>query len=156
MVVAYDHPDTWDMHMLVIHQAILILEMQNNLLCPMQLCNHGLAVNDEPKYMTLNPMDDHHAITIHGTKMQDGEPLWIPLIFQGVTSYFLTRKLTKEEYENTADEQQIELTAESPEWDPTLKQFQEQENGMLNSDGWLKDPTESWNPRCVVMALHSI
>ena len=112
------------MYILVIHQAILILEMQNNLLCPMQLCNHGLAVNDEPKYMAPNPMDDHHAITIHGTK-QDGEPLWIPLIFQGVTSYFLTRKLTKEEYENTADEQRIELTAESPEWDPTLKQFQE-------------------------------
>ena len=52
----------------------------------------------------------------------------------------------KEEYENTANELQIELMAESPEWDPTLKRFQEQENGMLNSDGWLTDPIESWNP----------
>ena len=132
--------------MLVIHQATIILKMQNNLVCPMQLCDHGLAVNDEPKYMALNPTDDHDAITIHGTKMQDGEPLQIPLIFHGVTSYFPTRKLTKEEYENTANQLQIELMAESPEWNPTLKQFHEQENGMLNSDGQLKDPIESWNP----------
>ena len=48
-VIAYDHPEMGDMYMLVIHQAILIPEMQNNLLCPMQLCDHGLAVNDEPK-----------------------------------------------------------------------------------------------------------
>ena len=106
--------------------------------------------------MAPNPMDDHHAITICGTKMWDGEPIRIPLIFQGVTSYFPTRKPMKEEYENTADELWIELTAESPEWDPTLKCFQEQENGVLNSDGSLNDPIESWNPRCVIVALHII
>ena len=67
--IAYDHQETGDVYMLVIHQAILIPEMQNNLLCPMQLRNHSLAVNDEPKYMALNPTDGHHAITIHGTVM---------------------------------------------------------------------------------------
>ena len=115
-IVAYDHPEMGDVYMLVIHQAILISEMQNNLLCPMQLCDHGFAANDKPKYMAPNPMDAHHAITIHGTKMGDGEPLQIPLIFQGVTSYFLTRKLVKDEYQNAVNELQIELTAESPDW----------------------------------------
>ena len=37
VVVAYDHPASEDIYMLVIHQAILIPDMQNNLLCPMQL-----------------------------------------------------------------------------------------------------------------------
>ena len=47
--------------MLVIHQAILIPEIQNNLLCPMQLRDHSLAVNDEPNYMALNPTEGHHV-----------------------------------------------------------------------------------------------
>ena len=36
--------------------------------------------------------------------------------------------------------------AESPEWDPTSKRFQEQENSMLDSKGHLKDLIESWSP----------
>ena len=63
-VIAYDHPEMGDVYMLVIHQAIQIVEMQKNLVCPMELCDHGLAVNDEPKYMALNPTEGHHAITI--------------------------------------------------------------------------------------------
>ena len=61
--------------MLVIHQTILIPDMLNNLLCPMQLRDHGLTVNDEPKYMALIPMDDHHAITFRDHNTQRGEPL---------------------------------------------------------------------------------
>ena len=103
-VIAYDHPEMGDVYMLVIHQAILIPEMQNNLLCPMQLRDHGLAVNDNPKYMALSPTEGHHAITICRAVIQDEEPLQIPLELHGVKSYFPTRKPTKEEYENTANE----------------------------------------------------
>ena len=71
--------------------------------------------------MALNPTDGHHAITICGTMMQDGESMRIPLELHGVTLYFPTRKLTKEKYENTANELQVELMAESLEWDPTSK-----------------------------------
>ena len=106
-VIAYDHPETGDVYILVIHQAILIPELENNLLCPMQLCDHGLPVNDGPKYMALNPTEGHHAITICRVAVGDEEPLWIPLELHGITSYFPTRRLTKEEYENTADELQL-------------------------------------------------
>ena len=41
----------------------------------MQLQDHGLTVNDEPKYMALNPMEEHHAITFCDHNTQDGEPL---------------------------------------------------------------------------------
>ena len=80
-VVAYNPPALGDIYMLVMHQAILIPDMQNNLLCPMQLQDHGLAVNDEPKYMALNPTEGHHAITVCDHKIHDREPLCIPLEF---------------------------------------------------------------------------
>ena len=142
--------------MLVIHQALLIPDMQNNLLCPMQLRDHSLAKNDEPKYMALNPTEEHHAITVRDHKIQDREPLHIPHELHGVTSYFHSRKPTKEEYENTPEDLCIKLTAESPDWDPASKQFQEQEEGMLQGNRQLKDPVESWSPERVVAALHSL
>ena len=144
-VVAYDHPTSGDIYMLVIHQAILIPDMVNNLLCPMQLRDHGLAVNDEPKYMALNPMEEHHAITFRDRNTQGGEPLRIPLELDRVTSYFLSRKPTKEEYKNRPEGLRVELTAEAPDWDPASKRFQQQEDAMLQADSQLKDPIESWS-----------
>ena len=103
-VVAYDHPMNGNVYMLVIHQAILIPEMEHNLLCPLQLRDHGVLVNDEPKFLATNPTDDHHAITLPSMTMNDGEPFQIPLTYQRVTSYFPTRRPTREEYETTPDE----------------------------------------------------
>ena len=114
-VVAYDHPASGDVYMLVIHQAILIPNMPHNLLCPMQLRDHGLTMNDEPKYMALNPTEEHYAITFHDHNTHGGGPLRIPLELHGVTSYFPSRKPTKEEYENTPEDLCIELTAEAPD-----------------------------------------
>jgi hypothetical protein len=66
-VIAYIHPETGEKYMmLTIHQAILIPQMKANLLSPMQLRDNDLCVNDEPKYMALNPTNDHHAIVIPG------------------------------------------------------------------------------------------
>ena len=91
-VFAYVHPETGLTYMLIIHQAILIPSMKVNLLCPMQLHDNDLRCNDEPKYMVLTPTEDHHAITIPMGK--DEDPLCIPLALKGVTSYFVTYKLT--------------------------------------------------------------
>ena len=63
-VIGYDHPETGDNYMLVIHQAVLIPKLKANLLCPMQLRDFDISVNDEPKHMVLTPTDDHHAIII--------------------------------------------------------------------------------------------
>ena len=142
--------------MLVIHQAILIPDMPNSLRCPMQLRDHGLAVNDEPKYMALNPTEEHHAISFRDRNMQGGELLQIPLELHGVTSYFPSRKPTKEEYENTPEDLRVELTAEAPDWDPALKMFQQEEEAMLQADGQLKDPIESWSLKRTISVLNSI
>src|SRR5687768_4295252 len=49
-IVAYDHPKTREVYMLEIHQAILIPELQLNLLCPNQMRAIAIQVNDEPKF----------------------------------------------------------------------------------------------------------
>jgi hypothetical protein len=71
--------------------------MDSNLLSPMQLCNIGISINDEPKHLTLSPTESTHAITIP-LDDNDDEPLTIPLAYEGVMSYFSTRKPTISEY----------------------------------------------------------
>ena len=61
-VVACDHPATGVACMLVIHQAMLIPQMKHNLICPMQLRDNGLRVNDEPKHVVAEPAEAHDAI----------------------------------------------------------------------------------------------
>ena len=123
-VTAYDHPKSGHVYMFVLHQAIMIPTMTNNLISPMQVRDNEILVNDEPKHLVLTPSDNHHAITI----VMDGdeEDLIIPLSFQGVTSYFPTRKPTRQEWEASKLEDRIDLTAESPEWDPHDSRLQQQ------------------------------
>ena len=36
-VIAYDHPESGDTYIMVLYQAILIPQMENNMLCPLQM-----------------------------------------------------------------------------------------------------------------------
>ena len=96
-VIAYDHPESGDTYMLILHQAILITQMENNLLFPLQMRDNNVRVNDEPKFMVPKPTDNHHAIVIRGI-YQDQQLINIPLSIKGVISYFTSRKPTREEY----------------------------------------------------------
>ena len=85
--------------------------------------------------MALNPTEGHHTITFDDRNMQGRELLWIPFELHGVTSSFPSWKPTKEEYENTPEDLHVELTAETPDWDPASKTFQQREEAMLQADG---------------------
>ena len=60
--VAYDCPAMGDTYMLVIHQAVAVPSMQHILLSSMQLRDNDVRVNDEPKYLALNPSQEQHSI----------------------------------------------------------------------------------------------
>ena len=94
-----------------IHQEILIDQLHNNLLCPMQMRIYDVKVNDIPKYLTDNPTDQTHSIVMR----EKLETLLIPLHLHGVTSYFTSRKPTMEEYNNYTH---FSATAVDQEWDP--------------------------------------
>ena len=101
----------------------------------MQLHDVGIQVNDEPKSMSSKPTDDHNSIEIPDD--DDGITLRIPLRIQGVITYFHTCKPTKDEFECWFN--RIEMTADSPDWDPSSNRFQEQEDAMLDIFGRLRE-----------------
>ena len=152
-VVAYDHPGTGDTYMLVINQAILVPAMTCNLLSSMQLRDNDLKVNEEPKSMVERPTEDHHMVLIPESATTVG--LRIPLSLHGVTSYFPTRKPTRREWETTPEELRLELTSESPEWDPSAEHFGEQQVAMLNSNGEMTYRSVKHNEKRVIAALHA-
>ena len=133
--LAHDDPVSGEVVILMVHQAISIPTMENNLLCPMQLRMNDVAVSEIPKFLATDPDDRTHAITI--PDKDGGDPYIIPFSLQGTTSYFPTRKPTVEEYEKA--ERIYELTYESPEWDPHSKLFSDQEEAMTDHRGQVVD-----------------
>jgi hypothetical protein len=136
-VVAYDHPDG-TVYYLVFHQAILIPQMTVSLISSMQLRDNDIMVNDEPKHMVLNPTNDHHCIMVNEAAGRS-TTLCIPLLLHGITSYFPTRKPTREEYEQSDLDVRIDMTYESPEWDPSDERYAKAEASMINNDGSLRN-----------------
>ena len=124
--------------MLVLHQAIIIPQMENNLSCPLQMRDNDVRVNDEQKFMVPTPTENHHAIVIRGI-YQDQQPINIPMSIKGVISYSPLRKPTREEYEGSETDLQIEMTVKEPEWNPRTTRFESQEESMTDSEGKLID-----------------
>ena len=54
-VIAYDDPNTGVPYLLIIHQAIYFPTMQTNLLCPNQLQQNGVEVEDCPRAFSPTP-----------------------------------------------------------------------------------------------------
>ena len=75
-VVPYTHSDGI-VYMLIINQAVLITyieanlftDIEANLLCPMQLRDNEIKVNDEPKSMLEHPTEWNHCIIVEDLKI---------------------------------------------------------------------------------------
>lgn len=154
-VVAYDHPETGETFFLVIHQAILIDKMKKILLCPMQLRDNGLRVNDEPRFMSSNPTNEHNTISVPNS-MGDGLDLRIPLDIQGVFSGVHVRVPTSEEFEASAVANRIELTSEDIEWDPASDIFKTQEDAMVDLNGNLVEKQASANWLAAIRTIPAV
>jgi hypothetical protein len=130
--LAYDCPISGEAIILMIHQAVHVPTMENDLLCPMQMRMNDVEVHECPKFMEEAPSDTSHTLCV----TQNGEDLCIPFGLRGVTSYFPTRKPTTLEL---AQCRRFDLTAEDPEWDPSSTTFQDQENAQVDSHGMVHD-----------------
>jgi len=135
--VAYDHPITGKVYILVFHQAIYCRQMDNHLICPMQCRVNGVVINDTPKMCIPNLDDSTHSIAVADPLDQDAS-LHIPLILKGVTSCFCVRRPTTIEFEDE-DIPKLDMTYESPEWDPCNPDWATQEASMMDSRGRLHD-----------------
>jgi hypothetical protein len=62
--LAYDDPVTGEVYHLVINQAIHIPHLDHHLLCPMQCQVNDVIVDNTPMFLTSDPTDYTHALTI--------------------------------------------------------------------------------------------
>ena len=60
--VKYECPHTGVDHLLLIHNALCVPSMRNNLVPPFAMREAGITANDAPKIHTDNPTIDDHAI----------------------------------------------------------------------------------------------
>ena len=133
--LAYDHPQTGEVLLLVLHQAIHIPHLDHHLLCPMQCRVNDVTVGEIPKFMVANPTDETHALTIP----DDDDPtraIHLPLALRGVISLLNVRKPTPDEW-NSDDITRYHLTSETQTWDPTTTLYEEQEDAMVDHQGYV-------------------
>jgi hypothetical protein len=120
--MGYTIPQSGQNVLLIAHQSIFSPSLNHNLLSTMQMRLHDVIVNETPKFQYFNPTKLSHSISLRGDNVKD--VLVIPLELHGVVSCFPTFKPTQLEFE-TCD--RYELTYESPEYDPSVTNFHEQE-----------------------------
>ena len=99
------------MLVLVIHQAVRVPTMNNNLLCHMQVQMNDINLNDTLKFLIEDPTNSSHTITATDN---EGNDIVIPLSLQGMISYFPTRKPTHDELDTCPC---ATLTCDTPVWD---------------------------------------
>ena len=137
IIIFLDHPITGKVYVLVFHQGIFCCQIDNHLICPMQCRVNGVVINNMPKMCVPNPDYSTHSIKVTDPLDQDAT-LHIPLILKGVTSCFCVRRPTTVEFEDE-DIPKLDMTSESPEWDPGDPDWAIQEASTMDSRGRVHD-----------------
>jgi hypothetical protein len=122
------------------NQAIHISHLDHHLLCPMQCQVNDMIVDDKPKFLTSNPTDHMHALTIKDPD-HPAQMVILPLAIQGVTSLLYVRAPTHDEWNSDAFKQ-LHLTSESLTWDPTTTLYEEQKTAMIDYSGRVVTTTQ--------------
>ena len=120
----------------------------------MQCRMNDIVVNDVPKFLTLNPTDQTHAMIAR----PDDDPdtvVTLPLQLKGVTSFLPVSRPTLADWDSQ-NYPRITLTSEHLPWDPSDAEFSNQEDRMTNHNGELiyRDPFDTHSP-LIIAALSS-
>jgi hypothetical protein len=100
-----------------------------------------VIVDDTPKFLTSDPTDHTHALTIK----DPGHPtqtVILPLALRGVTSLLNMSAPALDEW-NSDIFKRLHLTSESLTWDPTTTLYEEQETAMIDYSGHVVTTTLS-------------
>jgi hypothetical protein len=124
--VAYDDPTSFITYIFIFHEAFQIPGLAHHILCPNQLRDNDVIVNDVPFQYT--PEHQRNAFT-HSISTND---LTIPLTLQGIHSSFTVRIPTEHEIAHPHLYPQRHLTAEHI-WDPHDITFDNNEYAIRHS-----------------------
>ena len=141
---------TGKMTVLLLHNALHFEEMESNLIPPFLMREAGLIVDECPKFQAIKPTLRHHSIYCPESK------LLMPFNLRGIISYLPTRLPTSEEVREHRGKRTIHLTPNSPDWNPNVAIYKDQESSMLDYNGDLV--TRNLVPRrvCAVSPLELI
>ena len=128
-VLAYTYPTTGEIYHLVVHQAIHIPHLDHHLLCPFQCREHGIEIDERPKFQVSNPTDTTHAIVANDERKRR---VVMPLSLVGITSVLYCHKPTMAEFES-GDYSSIEMTSQDIVWEPSDARYSEYENQCSES-----------------------
>ncbi len=92
-----------------------------------------MIVNDTPKFLTSDPTDHTHALTIRDPD-QPAQTVILRLALQGVTLLLNVRGIMLDEW-NSDTFKRLHLTSETLTWDPMTTLYEEQEAAMVDYSG---------------------
>ena len=113
VAIAYDCLLTHQTYILIFDQVLHIPTLETSLICPDQLREQGIIVNDIP-LQRLHPSDrnqNSHSIIDANSKLH------IPLHFEKPISFFYHRKPTRDEATDSLNFLHVHMTSEV-EWQP--------------------------------------
>ena len=131
--IAYDHPISDKLNMLVYHQSINFPRLENYLMFLMHSWMSGVRINDISKPLAEDTDENTHFIIVDDP-LNPNEPLIIPLVLKEVTSYLSSRKPKKSEYGDNLIPH-IDMTSKAPAWKTSDTSFSDQEAEMTDLRG---------------------
>lgn len=113
LATVYENPTSGDIHILILHEALYFGDrLSHTLICPNQLRNHGIIVDDIPRQFDE---ESTHSIYV------PDHDLRIQLELEGIISGFKSRQPSMAELEDINS--YIELSSDI-EWEPNSIQFE--------------------------------
>ena len=95
--VGFCHPFSGRRYHMIWYQCIdMTKSLTHHLFCLNQVRAAGWTVNECPRMYCKDPNEESHSIVCED---KFGEKVIVPLFLKGVTSYFNTEPLTREEFE---------------------------------------------------------
>ncbi len=94
----------------------------------MEVWGQTTLVKNMPKFLTSDPTDHTHALTIKDPDHLVAQMVLLPLALQGVTLLLKVRVPTLDKW-NSDTFNWLHPTSESLTWDPTMTLYEEQEAG---------------------------
>ena len=90
VAIAYECDFTGKVLIMIIRNGLHLKEMKHNLISPFIMRLAGLELNEQPKFMTINPTTKHYSVYFKENNIR------LPLAIKGIVSFFLTIKTTQE------------------------------------------------------------
>ena len=128
--LAYDCPYSGITYILIARNALYIESMDHNLIPPFIMRSGGAVVKDVPKIQCPDPTVKDHSISFHDSELK------IPLLLNGIFSYFNTRKPSEDELQEC---EKVFITPDASDWNPHCLSYENNENSMLDFHGEMTD-----------------